>query len=207
MKIANTLILNLPITAAGIFSKLLGRGVMLDTTVGISLQDFLRQHIGIKSDYIENRLQTVFVNGRAADCFDEQIIADQDVIALSVAMPGLVGAAFRKKGRLSVLRKTISQKKSPLKTKISKGVITLKLFNMVAQEIGPQILSNGVRVDAELLAQALKKLIGEKIISLSQDVKMSEGAQNLVQKDMQDPFEKRLKSTTVELTVRWSGWH
>ena len=65
-------------------------------------------------------------------------------LALSAAMPGLVGATLRKGGFYAGLRSQISftEEKKPLFK--GRGKIVLKLFNRVAEDLGPAFLEKGV---------------------------------------------------------------
>jgi hypothetical protein len=122
---------------------LLESGLRLDVMVGCSLARLLCEQIGIPKDYLDNRIQTLFLNAKAVDNVDTATVADGAVIALSAAMPGLVGATLRKGGAFSGLRAAISQRDSDVAEGLTRGSITLKLFNLVAQEMGPALLARG----------------------------------------------------------------
>jgi hypothetical protein len=124
--------------------QLLESGLRLDVKVGCSLAQLLCQQIGIPQDYLDNRIQTLFLNAKAVDNVDTATVTDGAVIALSAAMPGLVGATLRKGGAFSGLRAAISQQDSEVAEGLTPGSITLKLFNLVAQELGPALLARGV---------------------------------------------------------------
>jgi hypothetical protein len=123
---------------------LLESGVRLTVRVGGSLADLVCGQIGIPRDYLDGRIQTLFLNARAVDDVDTAQIEDGAVIALSAAMPGLVGATLRKGGAFSGLRAAISQKDGAASQGGVSGTITLKLFNLVAREVGPDLLARGV---------------------------------------------------------------
>jgi len=128
----------------GIWATLLGIGIGIQTPVGTTLDKFLCDQLMIPSDYLENRIQTILMNGRAVDDVDQAFIADGDVVALSAAMPGLAGATLRRGGHLAPMRAAISQNRAkPVSDGHQNGIVVLKLFNLVAKEIGPQILSAG----------------------------------------------------------------
>jgi hypothetical protein len=145
----------------GIWATLLGIGIGIPTTMGISLKEFLCGQLMISSDYLENRIQTILMNSRAVDDVDHAYIADGDVVALSAAMPGLAGATLRRGGQLAPMRAAISQNRTKSVTDgHQKGIVVLKLFNLVAKEIGPQILSAGFW----LKGKDLSLLSGQNII-------------------------------------------
>lgn len=151
-------------------SALFGAGVGIETQVGISLSQLLCDRLGVSQEYLDHRIQTIFVNGRTVDHPDQALIEEDATVALSAAMPGLVGATFRKDGLLAVFRKDISQidgKKMDGPQK--KTMITLKLFNLVAKELGPSLLERGVWLKGKQLARHIER-IGESTPALFEAV-------------------------------------
>jgi len=64
-------------------------------------------------------------------------------------MPGLVGATFRKGGRYASFRSTISHSETGNSGVKGDGEIVLKLFNMVAKELGPAFLQKGIIIEGK----------------------------------------------------------
>lgn len=159
MKTNHTLKIELPSNALGGLMPLLGQGVDLQVPVGISLEALLCDYLKVPRDYLRDRVQTIFLNGRAVDREDRALVADGAVIALSAAMPGLAGATLRKGGHLAGMRSEISQA-SELSAHAAShhGRITLKLFNVIAREMGPDILAQGVYSTRDQLVDVLKTL-------------------------------------------------
>lgn len=132
------------------FLKLTERGFGLKIRAGLSIRELLCGQLGIADDYFDNRIQTIFLDGRPVDDVDTAWVEDGSRLALSAAMPGLVGATFRKGGQYASLRGTISYSKE--KKSIGKGgegKITLKFFNMIAKELGPVFLEKGIIIGGE----------------------------------------------------------
>jgi hypothetical protein len=123
---------------------LLESGVRQEVRVGGTLAQLLCDQIGIPRDYLDDRIQTLFLNAKAVDNVDTARVTDGAVIALSAAMPGLVGATLRKGGTFSGLRAAISQGEASEAGELTLGTITLKLFNLVAREMGLDLLARGV---------------------------------------------------------------
>ena len=126
---------------------LLEKGVIIPVRTGGSIRDFFCGQLGLPEDYLEQRIQTLFLNARPVDNVDTAVIQDGSVLALSAAMPGLLGATMRKDGWYAAFRKDISQCAQPGSQRQADGLIRVKLFNMVAREIGDILLQRGVRVD------------------------------------------------------------
>jgi hypothetical protein len=140
--------LTLTVTAGGIsrFLPLLGQGFTVKRPAGASVEDFLCQGCGIAPDYLRERVQTVFLNGKAIDDLASAVVIDGSTIALSAAMPGLAGAVLRKGGAYAAMRRQISHD-SPAGTRAGGPVsISIKLFNLVARELGPGFMEQGVLI-------------------------------------------------------------
>jgi len=138
----------LMVTPGGIarFLPLLGQGFTVKRPAGASVEDFLCRGCGISQDYLRERIQTVFLNGKAIDDLAAAVVRDGSTIALSAAMPGLAGAVLRKGGAYAAMRRQISHA-SPGGSCASGPVsVSIKLFNMVARELGPGFLEQGVLI-------------------------------------------------------------
>ena len=129
------------------FLKLIEHGFKLKVKTGLNIRELLCVHLGISDDYFDNRIQTIFLDGKAVDDVDAAWVHEDSRLALSAAMPGLVGATFRKGGRYASFRSSISYSKTKTPSVRSEGQITLKFFNMVAKELGPVFLQKGVIID------------------------------------------------------------
>jgi len=128
------------------FFSLLEKGVVLPATTGCTLREFLCGQLGISRDYLDGRVQTLFLDARPVDDVDAAVVRDGCTIALSAAMPGLLGATMRKGGRYAAFRKGISQDAVEKQVHETSGHVTVKMFNMVARELGGRLLENGVEI-------------------------------------------------------------
>lgn len=133
------------------FLKLLERGFAVNIEASLSIRELLCRQLGISEEYVDNRIQTIFLDGRPVDNIDTAWVEDGSRLALSAAMPGLVGATFRKGGFYASLRDTISYTKTENSILKGAGEIMLKLFNMVAKELGPDFLAKGIRIEGSAL--------------------------------------------------------
>ena len=126
-----------------IFFPLLQRGVTVQATVGCSLQELLSDQLGIPADYVAGRITTIFLNNSPVDDLGS-MIPEGARIALSAAMPGLVGAVMRRSGFYAALRQGITHAESCSALAAGSGSVSIKLFNLLLPEIGPLILAHGV---------------------------------------------------------------
>jgi hypothetical protein len=97
----------------------------------------------------------VFLNGKAVDDPSSAIVPDHAVIALSAAMPGLLGATLRKGSFYAAMRSEISLA-GQAAVSAHEGKVLLKLFNLLPGEIGAFLLSKGVWVKGDTLKRFLE---------------------------------------------------
>ena len=140
------------------FTSLLEKGVGLSVTAGCTFRELLCDQLGLSDEYLNRRIQTLFLNARPVDDVDRTLVQDGAIIALSSAMPGILGATMRKGGKYAAFRKSISQQETDVSLTPKKGHVTLKMFNMVAKEIGIHLLQTGVEVRGTDLYRVVAKL-------------------------------------------------
>ena len=143
-------------TDAGLFASLLGRGFAVDVRTGTSVRELLCRQFGIPAAVVEDRIQTVFLDGSAVDDLDAALVAPGATLALSAAMPGLAGATLRRGGFFSAMRSQITHR-NPATRQIDDGQapVTVKLFNLTVPELGPLFLARGIRVRGRDLQEFL----------------------------------------------------
>ena len=151
--------LKLRIEEAGLsfFLPLLEKGVSLPARTGCSVRDFFCEQLGLPENYLDQRIQTLFLDARPVDNVKTALVQDGSTLALSAAMPGLLGATMRKDGWYAAFRKDISQSAQCCGQHQANGMVRVKLFNMVAKEIGGQLLQRGVRIDGTDLHSIAKR--------------------------------------------------
>lgn len=132
-----------------IFFQLLGQGFKVNAQIGGSVKELLCNQLGIHEDYLAERIQTIFLNSRVVDDINSANVTQGAVIALSGAMPGLVGAILRSGGVYAGMRRQISHEENRPRSELKKGNITLKLWNLVVKEIGPTFLERGIWIETE----------------------------------------------------------
>jgi len=137
------------------FFPLFQQGVILKTLVGGTIKDLLSLHLEITPEYVEKRIQTLFLDGKAVDDLGEAVVRDGSTLALSAAMPGLVGATLRRGGAFASLRQAITFSQSGEAIPQKEGRIVLKLFNLLVSELGPHLLTKGVWLGGEELNRFL----------------------------------------------------
>jgi hypothetical protein len=133
---------------------LLQHACFVKVRVGCTLRELLCGQFNISPEYLRDDIKVLFINFSPVDNVDTAIVRDGIILALSAAMPGLVGAAMRKDG-LSWMRSSITYAEQTEERDESDGVIQLKLFNLVMADLGESFLRRGVYVRTEVLADFL----------------------------------------------------
>jgi len=159
---------------------------------GISPRSFMRTALGFPDEYIESEVSTVFLDDKPVDDIDGATLVDGSRLALSAAMPGLVGAVMRRHSPYAAFRETISHRGSAAgaaagSTAGGPGMVAaragkssaggeairlrVKLFNSVMRDRGPEVLAKGIFLDA---ARA-----GEQLAALSVDLPARDEADHI----------------------------
>jgi hypothetical protein len=134
------------------FFPLLQHGVLVRGDLGVSVRKIVCDQLGVSSQYLDDRINSVFLDGQPVDDVDSAIVTEGSTLGLSAALPGFVGAAFRKGGFYSRMRAEITHSRGEEKTGAAQGFFVLKLYNLVLQELGPFFLQAGFWIAAEVLA-------------------------------------------------------
>ncbi|MBN2516557.1 MAG: hypothetical protein JXC33_11060 [Deltaproteobacteria bacterium] len=154
---ASNLSLTVETRTIPIFFRLLQSGFEVETEVGCSVRTLLSETLGLETNYIEERIQTVFLDGEAVDDIGTAVVRDGSVLALSAAMPGLIGAVLRKGSYYAAMRREISHKKEIESTSSRKGRVVVKLFNLLNRELGQLFLERGIWVPDDDFRDILEK--------------------------------------------------
>jgi hypothetical protein len=90
-------------------------------------------------------IRTILVNGRVVDDPDTAVLRGGDVLVLSGAMPGLVGAMLRSGSPLRSMRATITADNSPIPPTREGPVdfVVVKLFNTVLRDYAQALVAQG----------------------------------------------------------------
>lgn len=137
-------------------STLLQKGCYVRVQTGCSMRDLLCGQFQISPDYVKFEIKVIFLDYSPVDDLDTAIIKDGSIVALSAAMPGLVGAAMRRDG-LSWMRSSITYHEEGAGHVAEEGLVHIKLFNQVMADLAESFLQRGVYVKSEFLADFLAR--------------------------------------------------
>lgn len=129
---------------------LLQAGVEVRARTGGSVLAFLADELGIPAAEIAERVSTVFLDGDVVDDLEAAVLRDGARLALSGALPGLVGATLRRGGAYAAMRAAITRRPEATgAAPAGTGTVRVKLFNLLVAELGPALLRHGFLVEAE----------------------------------------------------------
>jgi hypothetical protein len=144
----------------GAFSPLLQTGFNIPAMVPCTLGNFLHEQLGLNREYVSERITTIFVDGKTTDSLDETVIKDHSTIALSAAMPGVVGATFRRGSYYAVMRSAITSIENQNTGPSEQGQVCVKLFNLLLTDLGQEFLEKGIFMSASDLSALFHRLPG-----------------------------------------------
>jgi hypothetical protein len=133
----------------------LQRGVAVPARVPCTVAAFLVGELAVDPGYVERRISSMFLDGQVVDDPEAAMLSDGCLLALSAALPGLVGATLRKGGFYAAMRSdiTLAPGASLAGAPPAAGVVRLKLFNLVLEELTPAVLGHGILLPhAEVVA-------------------------------------------------------
>jgi hypothetical protein len=126
------------------FGSIFQDGFFFPCEVGKSIEDLLFQQLALDRRFIEEKVNTVFLDGKCVDDISSAILKDGSVAAFSSALPGLAGATLRMGGIYACLRDSITYKQTGRAHAQREGLITIKLFNLLIMELGRIFLKKGI---------------------------------------------------------------
>jgi hypothetical protein len=128
----------------GDFFPIMQRGFLVPAWLPCTVGNLLHEQFGIDSAYVSDRITTIFLDGKAIDDPDEALVSDHSTIALSAAMPGVVGASMRRGSFYAAMRDAVTYSEREIPTERFAGVVRIKIFNLLLTELGPGFLKRGI---------------------------------------------------------------
>ncbi len=167
-------------SAPGIFFPLLQRGVRIKTERGSSIKALLCDTMGVSPEYVDQRIQTIFLDGKPVDDPASTVLQEGSRIALSAAMPGLAGATLRRDGFFAVMRSQITHRPEHSAGTREMCFVMVRLFNLVIKELAPKVLAAGIWITGDELRELLERsspdtpLVRRAVLPDGSEVKLDE---------------------------------
>jgi hypothetical protein len=156
----NSVDLQISLEQVARFHPLMQEGFMIRAEIGCTIKTLLCDQFKVSPDYLETRVQTVFLNGKPVDDLESAEIPAEATVALSAAMPGLVGATLRRGGYYAPMRSAITYRKDEAQGARGQGMgmVRIKLFNLVGPELAPSFLARGIWLSGSRLQKFFSQL-------------------------------------------------
>ena len=106
-------------------SPVFQKGFRVEIETGCTLESLLCDQWKLTHNYVMEKISTLFLDAKPVDDISNAWVAEGTVLALSSAMPGLVGAIMRRGGFFSPLREGITYREKVvniLRSMVSKGL-------------------------------------------------------------------------------------
>lgn len=171
------------------------KGVGIEVKLGVDLLHLLTEDLCLTDEGIA-KIQTIFWQGKPVDDITTCKVRNGGVLALSAALPGLVGACLRRDGFWSALRDSISHQDEDDLSEASHGIISVKLFNFMLAEVGPLLLERGVLVDKVDAAAIMADMEEHQCL-----VKATEGEYTLESNELEGPFSNE-RATLLRVEIQ-----
>ena len=130
----------------GDFFPIMQHGFFVQAWLPCTAGNLLHEQFGLEREYISERITTIFLNGKPIDDPDEALVSDHSTIALSAAMPGVVGASLRRGSFYAAMRDAVTYTEREIPTDSFEGVVRIKIFNLLLTELGPGFLKRGIMI-------------------------------------------------------------
>jgi hypothetical protein len=131
---------------------------------GTGVEQLLCHTIGLSPEYVEQRIQTIFLDGQPVDDLSLTTLKEGSRVALSAAMPGVAGAMMRRDGFFAGMRSGISYRGEEAPSIEKPCFVTVKVFNMLVKEIAPQLMKSGLWLTGKDLVDLLERLPTDSIV-------------------------------------------
>jgi len=134
---------------------LLQHGAEVTVDAGLTVSSLLTEHYSIDPLYVKHFISTIFLDGKPVDDPGSAALRDGATLALSGAMPGLVGAVLRSGSVFGSFRHSITHHDDGTDGGAGRVTLRIKLFNRIMRETGAAFLYRGITIPRELLAYHL----------------------------------------------------
>jgi hypothetical protein len=142
--------LTLPSSHISFFFPILQKGFLVKARVGINLRNLLCDDFGLRPEFVKERVKTIFLDGKPVDDLEGTIARSGATLALSGALPGLAGAVLRSGSPLAAFRSPGGTRDS-LPALQGTGLVAVKIFNLLLEDLGPLFLSRGIWISRQNL--------------------------------------------------------
>ncbi|MFV0421415.1 hypothetical protein [Oleidesulfovibrio sp.] len=168
--------ISIPQSANNYWRQMGQSGLRISAAVNCSVRCVLEESLGFTNDYIEERIETVFLDGHPVDDIDTATVPSGARMALASALPGAAGVAMRRNSPYAALRGGITHTATSTGQKMQ-GMVEVVLFNLIMQHHTMRLLANGVSVKSGMLADMIDKASADEVGTIQADGKIQSAAE------------------------------
>lgn len=141
--------------------RLAQAGVWVPLERPCSVYGFLHGGLGVDDAFILSRIQTILLNSKVVDDMDGAWLRLGSRLALSAAMPGVVGAALRRNGLFARLREGIRCLAAEREEEGGCFWLELHVYNSMIAALAQPLLTCGFAVEEDRMPDPLRPLACE----------------------------------------------
>ena len=138
--------------------RLAQAGVWVPLERPCSVYGFLHGALGVDDAFILSRIQTILLNSKVVDDMDGAWLRPGSRLALSAAMPGVVGAALRRNGLFARLREGIRCQAAEREEEGGCFWLELHVYNSMIAALALPLLACGFALEENRMPDALRPL-------------------------------------------------
>jgi hypothetical protein len=169
--------------AADLIYYQLQDGFYVKALSGTAILTFLTDFCKIPENYISDKIKTIFHNGNPVDDIKNVKLYEGSVVAVSGAMPGIVGAMMRIGSPYAPMRESITEKGDEKGIAGETIYVKLKLFNSILKDHGERFAGEGVIFDKKIIIGIISKCetaAGKKfMLSIDNKITASSETENI----------------------------
>ncbi len=195
----HTVLLDLESDRVPLLYSLLRRGFMIRVQAGTPLRTILTRDLGFSGEHDLEGIQTILLDGAPVDDLQTPLPRGSSTLALSAAMPGLLGACLRREGAYAGLRGSITHSASGGAGGDGTQDLRIRLYNVLAEQWGPRFLVRGIRVEAAELGDLARRRMPELRRAL-REVRVD--GFSVSPEALADWLEQRAEDESVELRLQ-----
>ena len=145
----------------GALVRVVQSGVFVWLEHPYTVRAFLEECFNLSESFILSRVQTILLDSKVVDDMDTAWLRPGSRLALSAAMPGVVGAALRRDGLFARMREGIRCPAGCCPDDAAPFWMELRLYNAMIEELARPLLAYGFLIREDRMEPALSAFLQE----------------------------------------------
>ncbi len=145
----------------GALVRVVQSGVFVWLEHPYTVRAFLEECFNLSESFILSRVQTILLDSKVVDDMDTAWLRPGSRLALSAAMPGVVGAALRRGGLFARMREGIRCPAGCCPEDAAPFWLELRLYNAMIEELARPLFACGFLIREDRMEPALSAFLQE----------------------------------------------